>query len=172
MKKVLFFAAVFVFVMQVSAFAETKTGVVSIQAVLLNCDYGKAMAAKMKAQFEPLQSQLEKEAAEIQKLENELKNQDLALKLDAKQEKQREYRRKVRDHQDSVAAFRQKFQTESQQGQQPILEKIVKVAHEYGKANGYTMIIEMSNVVIYVADGVDITDQIIAELNKLKKAGK
>lgn len=172
MKRVLFLTAAFVLAFQVAAFAEAKVGALSVQSVLVNCDYGKALSAKMKAKFEPLQKELERDAAEIQKLESELKNQDLALKLEAKQDKQREFRRKVRDHQDSVAAFRQKFQVESQKGQQPILEKIVKVANEYGKANGFSMIVEMNGVVLYVADGVDITDNIIAELNKLKKAGK
>jgi len=172
MKKVLFIAVVFTLLFQTAAFAETKVGVISIQAILGRCDYGKDAAAQMKAKFKPMQKDLEKNAAEIQKLEAELKNQDLALKLEAKQDKQREYRRKVRDHQDSVAAFRQKFQMDSQKAQQPILEKIVKVANEYGKKNGYSMIIEMTNVVIYVADGVDITDLLVDELNKLKKAGK
>lgn len=172
MKKVLFIAVVFTLLLQVPAFAETKIGVASIQHIVMNCDYGKDMAQKLKAKFEPLKKEIEREAAGIKKLENELKNQDLALKLEAKQDRQREYRRRVRDHQDSVVAFRQKFQSESQKQQQPILERVSKVIAEYGKANKYSMIIEMSKVVMYVADGIDITDDIVAELNKLKKAGK
>lgn len=172
MKKVLFLAVVSLFMMQAVAFADTKVGAVSMQAILVNCDYGKAMDARMKAKFEPMQKDLEKDATAIKKLESELKNQDLALKLEAKQDKQREFRRKVRDHQDSVTAFRQKLQAETQKLQQPILQKIIKVVNEYGKANGYSLIFEMSNVALFVADGVDITDKIVGELNKLKKAGK
>ncbi|QJB57585.1 OmpH family outer membrane protein [Pseudodesulfovibrio sp. zrk46] len=172
MKKVLFLAVVLLLCMQTVAFAESKIGAVSMQGVLVNCDYGKAMEARMKAKFEPLQKELEKEAAAIQKLESELKNQDLALKLEAKQDKQREYRRKVRDHQDSAVAFRQKLQAETQKLQQPILEKIIKVINEYGKANGYSMILEMRGVTLFVSDAVDITNNVVDELNKLKKAGK
>ena len=172
MKKILFLAAIFVLTLQVAAFAESKIGAFSVQATLLRCDYGKAFTAKLKAKFEPMSKELERDAAAIQKLESELKNQDLALKLEANQDKQRKYRRNVRDHQDSVVAFRQKFQMESQQGQQPIVEKIIQVANKYGKANGYTLIVEMQQVVLYVDDAADITDEIIAELNKLKKAGK
>lgn len=172
MKKVMFFAAVFVLAFQVVAFAQGKVGAVSVESVLVNCEYGKALSAKMKAKFEPMQKDLEREAGEIRDLEAELKNQDLALKLEAKQDKQREFRRKVRDHQDSVAAFRQKFQVESQKGQQPILEKIIKVINEYGKANGFDLIVEMKGVALYVGETVDLSDKIIAELDKLKKAGK
>lgn len=172
MKKVLFLAAAFVLIFQVAAFAESKVGAISVQRILITCDYGKALEAKMKAKFEPMKKDLDKEAVEIQKLESELKNQDLALKLEAKQDKQREFRRKMRDYQDSVSAFQQKLQVESQKGRQPIIEKILKVTNEYGNANGYSMIVEMNGVTLFVAESVDLTDQIVAELNKLKKAGK
>lgn len=172
MKKVLFLAAAFVLIFQVAAFAESKIGVFRMQAVMIKCDYGLDAAAKMKAKFEPMEKELEKSAQEIQKLEAELKNQDLALKLEAKQDKQREYRRKMRDHQDSVVAYRQKRQAETQAVQQPIVAKIVEAADVFGKANGYSVIIEMTSGVVYFADGMDITDKLIAEVNKLKKAGK
>lgn len=172
MKKVLFLSVLFTIVFSVVAYAQDKVGVVSLQYVMVNSDYGKAMADKLKAKFEPMQKDLEKDAADIQKLEAELKNQDIALKLEAKQDKQREFRRKVRDHQDSLAAFRQKFQTESQKQQQPILQRIQKVVNEYGKANKFALILESSSGVIYAGDGIDITEAITGELNKLKKAGK
>ncbi|MBU4244798.1 MAG: OmpH family outer membrane protein, partial [Proteobacteria bacterium] len=140
---------------------------------MVNCDYGKAVAAKLKAQFEPMEKNLEKEAQEIQKLEESLRNQDLALKLDAKQDKQREFRRITRDYQDSVAAYRQKRQVTQQELGQPVIEKIVKVMAEYAKVNKYTVIFELgSSGVSYVAEGIDITDNLVEELNKLKKAGK
>lgn len=172
MKKVLFFVVAFVLMFQTVAFAQGKIGAISVERVLITCDFGKALEAKMKAKFEPLKKDLDNDAMELKKLEDELKNQDLALKLEAKQDKQREFRRKMRDYQDSATAFQQKFQSESQKGQQPIIEKILKVTNEYGKANGYDMIVEMRGVALYIADAADLTDQIIAELNKLKKAGK
>lgn len=172
MKKILFLTAVFVLTFSVAAFAESKIGVFSMQAVVAKCDYGKAMQAKLKAKFEPMQKDLQRSGEAIKKLEDELKNQDMALKLEAKQDKAREYRRMVRDQQDSVAAFRQKYQAEVQKLRGPMNERVMRVVHEYGKANGYTIIMEMAVSVAYIADGVDLTDAIVAELNKLKKAGK
>lgn len=172
MKKVMFFAVVFTLILQVSAFAAGKIGVMNLQKVVAECDYGKAVTAKLKKKFAPLEKELERDAKALKKLESELKNQDLALKLEAKQDKQREYRRKVRDFQDSRAAYQQKRQLHSQKMGQPVIAKIYKVANEYGKANGYDLILEMRNGVMYVGDGIDLTDIIIGELNKLKKAGK
>lgn len=173
MKKIMLLAAVFVLMFQVSAFAETKIAVFSMQAVMVKCDYGKAVAAKLKAKFAPMERDLKKDAEAIKKLESELKNQDLALRLDAKQDKQREFRRLTRDYQDSVMAYRQKRQAEQQKLGKPIVERIVKVMTEYSTAKGYTVVLEMgSSGVSYVAEGVDISDELIAELNKMKKAGK
>ena len=102
MKKILLLSVCFVFLFQVAAFAETKVGVFNLQKVVIECDYGKAIAAKLKAKFEPIEAELKKEREGLQKLEVELKNQDLALKLEAKQDKQREYRSKMRDFQDKI----------------------------------------------------------------------
>ena len=173
MKRILFFTIAFVLMFQVGAYAENKIGVFSMPVVMNKCDYGKAVTAQLKAKFEPMEKELQRDAESIKKLESELKNQDLALKLEAKQDKQREFRRLARDYQDSVAAYRQKRQMEQQKLGQPVVEKIIQVMTEYGKENKFTIIFEMSaSGVSYVADGVDITDNLIEALNKAKKAGK
>lgn len=172
MKKVLFIAAILVLMLQIPAFAEVKIGVVNVKKAVLVSDYGQEMENKLKVKFEPMQQEIEREAVAIRKLESEMKNQDLALKLDAKQDRQRELRRRIRDHQDSVVAYRQKLQADNQKLRQPILEKLGNVIQAYGNANGYTVILQVTPGVLYGAQGVDLTDAIIAELNKMKKAGK
>jgi outer membrane protein len=173
MKKILLLSVCFVFLLQISAFAETKIGVFQSQKVLAECDYGKAVAARLKSKYEPLAKEIQKEGDVVKKLEEELSQQNLALKLEAKQDKQREYRRKMRDLQDSYAAFQQKQQVDQQKLLSPIKQKIGVTVAEYAKANGYTIVFE-ANVagVAYLAEGIDISDAVIAELNKKKKAGK
>ncbi len=173
MKRILFFTIAFVLMFQVGAFADSKIGVFNMRSVMTKCDYGKAVTAKLKAKFEPVETELQREAEAIKKLETELKNQDLALKLDAKEDKKREYRRKARDYQDSVVSYRQRRQAEQQTLGQPIIEKIIEVMAKYGKDHNYTIIMEMSTGgVSYMGEGVDITDNLIEELNKMKKTGK
>ena len=173
MKRILFFTIAFVLLFQAGAYAETKIGVFSMPVVMNKCDYGKAVTSKLMAKFEPMENELQRDAEAIKKLESELKNQDLALKLEAKQDKQREYRRLARDYQDSVAAYRQKRQMEQQKLGQPVIEKIVEVMTQYGKDNNFTIILEMSSSgVSYIAEGIDITDNLVEALNKVKAAGK
>lgn len=173
MKRIVFLTVAFVLLFQAAAYAESKIGVFNMPVVMNKCDYGKAVTAKLKAKFEPMEKDLQRDADAIQKLESELKNQDLALKLEAKQDKQREYRRLARDYQDSVAAYRQKRQMEQQKLGQPVVQKIIEVMTQYGNENNFTIILEMSSSgVSYMAEGIDITDKLVEALNKAKKAGK
>lgn len=173
MKRILFLAIAFVLLFQVGAYAESKIGVFNMRVVMNKCDYGKEVTAQLKRKFEPLEQELKRDADAIKKIESELKNQNMALKLEAQQDKQREYRRRMRDYQDSVAAFRQKQQAEQQRLGQPVVEKIIEVMTNYGKANNFTVIFEMNaSGVSYMGDGVDITDKLVEELNKIKKSGK
>lgn len=173
MKKILFASIVMVLLFQVPAFAANKIGVFSMQKVMLECDYGKAVAAQLKTKFEPMEKDIQQEGKAIKKLENELKTQDLALKLEAKQDKQREYRRKTRDYQDSVVAYRQKRQAEQQRLGQPIAQRVAKVVKQYSTANGYTIVFEaQSSGIAFIKEGIDISDAVIKELNSMKKAGK
>lgn len=173
MKRIVFLTVAFVLLFQAAAYAESKIGVFNMPVVMNKCDYGKAVTAKLKAKFEPMEKDLQRDAEAIKKLESELKNQDLALKLEAKQDKQREYRRLARDYQDSVAAYRQKRQMEQQKLGQPVVQKIIEVMTQYGNENNFTIILEMSSSgVSYMAEGIDITDKLVEALNKAKKAGK
>lgn len=169
MKKVLFFVIAFTLAFQAVAFAETKIGIVSIQHIAVQCEYGKVVNDKLKAKFEPMKNDLERSANELKKMENELKSQDLALSLEAKQDRQRDFRRKFRDHQDSLDAFNKKYQNEVRILQKPLFEKISKVIRDYGKDNGFSVILEASNVAVYVGDGIDISPIIIKKLDELKK---
>jgi len=172
MKKVLLLAAAFVLLFQAVAHAELKIGIVVLPKIVFNSEYGKEMGETLKQKFEPLRLELERQAKELKEMEDEIKNQDLALKLDAKQERERDFRRKLRDFQDSQVAYNQKLQAEQQKLREPIIQKLNTLIVDYARANGYSMILQAAGGVLYAQEGMDITDQITAEFDKLKKKEK
>lgn len=172
MKKVLLLAAAFVLLFQAVAHAELKIGVVVLPKIVFNSDYGKEMGETLKEKFEPMRLELEREAQELKTMEDEIKNQDLALKLDAKQDRQREFRRRLRDFQDSQIAYNQKLQAEQQKLRDPLIQKLNNLIVEYARANGYSMIFQAAAGVLYAEEAMDITDEITVEFNKLKKKEK
>ncbi len=51
----------------------------------------------------------------------------------------------------------------------PILKTLETVVEGFGKNNGYTVILESKNSVIYFDSAQDISDALIVELNKAMK---
>lgn len=173
MKRILVLALFFVIAFQASAMAEAKIGIVDMKRLVITSDYGKEIGAKMKAKFEPVEKELQKEMASIKKIEDDLKKQGLALKLEAKQDKQREFRRRMRDYQDSVVAYQQKSNAEQQRLTAPVLQIVQQVVNEYGKANGYQAIFDQAGSgVLYIGDGANVTADLLKALNKAKKDGR
>ncbi|WP_243546088.1 OmpH family outer membrane protein [Pseudodesulfovibrio tunisiensis] len=174
MKRILFATLCLVVLLQVPAYAaDAKIGVFSMQKLMLESDASQDAGAQMKAEFEPLIKDLEREKAAIQKMEEDIKKQDLALKLDAKQDMQRKLRSRIRDYQDSAVALQQKQASQSQKLQKPILELIQKVVDEYGKKHKMTVIMDMRVAgIVYFDNSVEITDALMAEMNKQWKAKK
>jgi outer membrane protein len=107
---------------------------------------------------------------EIVKLQDELRAQSLMLSEEKQREKKLEYDKKLEDYQrfmeetfgeNGLAARRNKELT------QPIVEKINKILEEMAQRDGYTMVFDIANAnVVYADKQLDLTDLVLAELNK------
>ena len=91
----------------------------------------------------------------------------MMLSQEAKLDKETQYKRKVRDFQDMGQNYQRKLQQAEQNLSKPIIEKLLTVVQDYGKKNGYTAIFDkQASGLVYQQDSVDLTNAIIAELNK------
>ncbi len=127
----------------------------------------------MEKKFESAKKQLEAKQKELESLKQALQKQSLVLSLEAKQDKELEFKRKVRDFQDMTQATQRKMQIEQKKVGTPVLELLQKVVNEYGKKNGYTAIYDKkSSGFLYVDETIDITNQLMLELNRAYRAGK
>lgn len=107
------------------------------------------------------------------KLSSRRCKQALVLSLEAKQDKELEFKRKVRDYQDLAQATQRKMQIEEKKVATPVIDLLKKVVTDYGKKNGYTAIFDKkTSGFLYVNDSVDITNQLLLEMNRAYRAGK
>jgi outer membrane protein len=91
----------------------------------------------------------------------------MMLSQEAKLDKEAQYKRKVRDFQDMGQSYQRKLQQAEQSLSKPIIDKLLAVLQEYGKKNGYTAIFDkQASGLVFSQDNVDLTNTIIAELNK------
>ncbi|MBG0777092.1 MAG: OmpH family outer membrane protein [Desulfovibrionaceae bacterium] len=156
-----------------TAMAETKFAVIDMETVIRTCEPGQKALDTLKQRFQTMKADLDKEQGEIQAMREELNKQSLVLSAEAKQDKEIEFKRRVRDYQDMLQNYQRKIKTEESRLSKPIVEMVVKAIKEYGKANGYTAIVDAHNSgIVYFSEAADITKLIIVEINRNTRAGK
>lgn len=143
-----------------------KIGVVDMGKVFKASDAGKAAFSDLEEKFKPMQGDLEKQKHELDKLRDELQKQGVALSADAKTEKEKDFQKKFRDYQDLLQTSQRTMKAEEDRLAKPILEQLVKILKDFGKKNGYSLIIEKNAGLLYADEKADVTAQIISELNK------
>jgi outer membrane protein len=107
---------------------------------------------------------------EIVKLQDELRAQSLMLSEEKQREKKLEYDKKLEDYQrfmadtfgdDGRAAKRNKELT------QPIVDKINQILEKMAEDQRFTVVFDIANAnIVYIDKTLDLTDQVLAELNK------
>lgn len=157
----------FILCLAVTANAETKIGIVDMKAVIAKSEPGVKAMDQLKTQFKDMKDNLDAQKKSLDALKDELQKQSMMLSQEAKIDKEDQYKRKVRDFQDMGQNYQRKLQQAEQNLSKPIIDKLLQVVEEYGKKNGFSVILDkQGSGVVYAQDSVDVTNAIIAELNK------
>ena len=153
------------------AWAQVKIGILDMQEIIAESVPGQEAMNELRTRFESMRTELDAQNEAIGKLRDELQRQSMVLSQEAQQDKELEYRRKVRDFQDQFQSFQMKMKGEEDRLSEPILELLINVINTYGKQNNFTMIIDGSATgLVYADDTVIITDAVKEELNKAWRA--
>lgn len=146
-----------------------KVGVFDLQEAINKSKKGQQAKSKLASKFEKAQKDLKSQEAAIEKMQKDLEKQASVLSVEAKFEKEKALKRKVRDFQDKYADYTQGLKREEMEITQPIVKDLLELAHKYGKEQGFTLILEKQKAgVIYTPDAADIT----AEIIKLYDSGR
>jgi outer membrane protein len=166
MKRIGLFLLVFI-MFSGSALASGKIAYVEVQRVLETSEPGKKALGQLTQRFEDMRSELDRERANVEKMRDELQKQSLVLSQDAQEDLEGELRTKVREFQEMFQAYQARMQQEEQDLSQPIIDILFDVINEYGKKHEYSVIFDaQGSGLIYASESLNITDQIIEELNK------
>jgi outer membrane protein len=162
-----FLTCFLVLCLSLTAAAETKIGIVDMKAVIAKSEPGVKAMDQLKAQFKDMKDNLDAQKKSLDTLKDELQKQSMMLSQEAKLDKETQYKRKVRDFQDMGQSYQRKLQQAEQNLSKPIIDNLLTIVESYGKKNGYTAIFDkQASGVIYGQDSIDLTNAIIAELNK------
>ena len=154
---------------QAPASHPTKVGVIETQAAILNTKDGQKASEDFKVQFDPRKKELDQKAAEIRDLQGQLQNGGAAMNDNAKADLQRRIDSKTKAYNREM----EDAQAEFQQAQQKVLgeleQKMIQVIDKFAQANGYAVIIDVSNPqtpVMYASSSANITKEIVELYDK------
>jgi len=174
MKKYFFYAAILSLVPFVTtAYADSiKIGFVNAQKVLEGSAEGKQVQEKIKAFIESRQKVISLEESELREMDEELAEQADLLSPEAKKVKQTELQQKLIAYRKKAAEFDKEILDKRRKIDQSFLSKIKAVIREIAKQDGYTFVLNKSEgpgAVFYAQESLDITNKVIAQIDKAAK---
>ena len=154
----------FVFIFSSNAADVAKIGVVDFPRIYKNSSAGKALQAELKSQFNKMQAELEKRKSEIEEIQKSTERQAAVMSKEAREEKKRELQIKIYDLKNLEKKYRSELRENERKKMLKMQDKIVNIAREIGRKEGYLIIIDKS-VAVYVPKTLDLTDKVIQAYN-------
>ena len=150
--------------------ASLKIGVFDANRVSEETDEGKRIAGKLSAFGEKKKAELAAKDKEIADLRAQLESQNLSLSPERQQQMQKDIQRKGLELQQGQESARNEFQIEVSEAQNRFQEQLIRVINQFGRDEGFTMIIERATGgVAFASESVDVTTAIVDKFNEMVK---
>ena len=148
----------------------TKIGVIEIQTAIVSTKDGQKAAAELNTKLEPRKKDLDAKAAEIRDLQDRLQRGGDKMAETAKQDLARNIDTKTKAYNRDMEDARSEAQDEQNKLLQDLSGKMMQVIDKYAQANGFSIILDVSNPntpVMFASNTVNITKDIIDQYDKL-----
>lgn len=155
--------------------APTKVGIINIQSAIIGTKDGQKALKELEAKSAPKKAELEKRQAEIQSLQEKLNKTSNVGGDEEKQRLMREIDQKTKAFRRDVDDAQADLDQENSRVINTIGQGMMAVLDKYAKDNGYSIILDVSNqqnnIVLFAANGTDVTQDIIALYDKNAPSG-
>ena len=174
LKKFVYFMLILgVSLFSVNLFAEVKIGVFDLQKVMVKSQAGKDIKKFLEQKRDFYSKEIKKREQILKQMRQDLEKKAMMLSEQAKQEKEKEYQKKLRDLKLYASDSENELKNLYREKTQKLIHDILLVARDYGKKKNFTFIIEkQEGGIVYVSNTVDITDEILKEFDNLYKKNK
>ena len=131
-----------------------------VQQILNQSQRGQALKQKLEQERTGRQKDLDGRQQELVKLQAEYEKQAPVLSEQAKREKKESLDRRVRDARRVAEDANRDFEKKVREAEMETTREIFAVIQEYGKDQGFSLILERSSL-IFSATSVDVTSEVI-----------
>jgi outer membrane protein len=150
--------------------ATFKVGVFDANRVSEETDEGKRISGKLSAFGEKKKAELAAKEKEVNDLRQQLDSQGLSLSPDKQTQMQKDIQKKTLELQQAQEGARNEFQIEVSDAQNKFQEQLVRVLNQFGRDEGFSLIIERTTGgIAFAAESLDVTTAIVDKFNQLVK---
>lgn len=149
-----------------AAAADLKVGYVDMARAFRELEDSKAARKKLKTNFDAKQKQLDERQAKLKAMKDDFDKRQAMMKEDVKRQKQAEMQQEFMQLQQTYVQLQQELQKEEQEIVQMISVKMKRVVERVGDREGFDLILDIGETVLYYKKHQDITDQVIREYNR------
>jgi outer membrane protein len=149
---------------QAQGASPNKVAIIHVQNAILQTKDGQKAQQELQVKFNPRKQQIEKKQSDIGGLQDQMKKGSATMSDDAKTRLARD----IDTGQKALQRDSEDFEADVQQDEGRIMQdlgqKMMDVIIKYATANGYAMVVDVSNPqtpVLWADPGVDITNEII-----------
>jgi len=141
---------------------------VNIQDVLLASVAGQGVKKVLEEKVGEYQNKFQQEQQEVDALRAEIEKKSSVWSQEVREEKERDYQKRVRELQLKSEDAQFELQQLEKQVMSPVLNELQKVIKEVGEKNGYALILDSRAGLLYVDASLDISDLVRKELDARK----
>lgn len=144
--------------------APNKIGVIQIQSALVATKDGQKAAKELEDKMAPRKKELDGKQAELRDLQERLQKGGNTLADSAKEDLTRTIDQKTKSFNRQVEDAQAELEAEQQKVLNQLGQKMMQVIDKYAQANGFAVILDVSNQntpVLYASNTVDITKEIV-----------
>ena len=138
-----------------------KVAVVAMRDAMLNTQDGRKAMAGMQAKFEPKRVGMEKRQAELQTMAEQLRKGGATMTPEAQQKLNNEIAAKKKTFDRDADDLNAEVEQEDGKVMQDLTVKMGGVIDEYAKQNGYTVVMDAAQPVLWAAETANITPDIV-----------
>jgi outer membrane protein len=148
-----------------------RVGVIDINKVLNESHAGVNAKRKMESRYEELKKKVDAKQEEARALKEEIDKQKVVVGKEKLKAKEDALQAKVNELRQLTQEGEQEMQSRQGEATREILKRIEVQVNAVVKAQKLDLVLERSGGVVYFDDSMDITKQVLEQLDKSEKEG-
>lgn len=149
-----------------------KVAVIDVNKILNESDIGKAAKKKMEDRYAELKKGIDKKSDEARKMKEDIEKQKILLGKEKLKEKEDALNARVAELRQLTQDAEKEMQSRQQELTRDILKVIEGKVEKVVKDEKLDLVLERTSGVIHFDPSLDITDKVLALVNKEKSGAK